>query len=96
MAKSAVSMNPTRDDFMSLLDESYADRPVSEGSVVKGKVLAIENELVIIDVGLKTEGRVPLKEFSQPGKDIVLKAGDTVEVYLERIESQARRSLDTP
>jgi small subunit ribosomal protein S1 len=87
MAKSAVSMNPTRDDFMSLLDESYADRPVSEGSVVKGKVLAIENELVIIDVGLKTEGRVPLKEFSQPGKDIVLKAGDTVEVYLERIEN---------
>jgi small subunit ribosomal protein S1 len=80
-------MNPTRDDFMSLLDESYADRPVSEGSVVKGKVLAIENELVIIDVGLKTEGRVPLKEFSQPGKDIVLKAGDTVEVYLERIEN---------
>ena len=87
MAKSAVSMNPTRDDFMSLLDESYADRPVSEGSVVKGKVLAIENELVIIDVGLKTEGRVPLKEFSLPGKDIVLKAGDTVEVYLERIEN---------
>jgi small subunit ribosomal protein S1 len=87
MAKSAVSMNPTRDDFMSLLEESYADRPVSEGSVVKGKVLAVENELVIIDVGLKTEGRVPLKEFSQPGKDVVIKAGDTVEVYLERIEN---------
>ena len=63
MAKSAVSMTPTRDDFMSLLEESYLDRPVSEGQVVKGKVLAIEKELVIIDVGLKTEGRVPLKEF---------------------------------
>src|ERR1700733_12808342 len=50
MAKSAVSMNPTRDDFESLLEESYADRPVSEGSVVKGKVLAIENDLVIVDV----------------------------------------------
>jgi small subunit ribosomal protein S1 len=87
MAKSAVSMNPTRDDFMSLLEESYADRPVSEGSVVKGKVLAVEKELVIIDVGLKTEGRVPLKEFAQPGKDIVIKPGDTVEVYLERIEN---------
>ena len=63
MAKSAVSMTPTRDDFMSLLEESYLDRPVSEGSVVKGKVLAVEKELVIIDIGLKTEGRVPLKEF---------------------------------
>jgi small subunit ribosomal protein S1 len=87
MAKSAVSMNPTRDDFMSLLEESYADRPVSEGQVVKGRVLGIEKDNVIIDVGLKTEGRVALKEFSQPGKDISLKPGDTVEVYLERIEN---------
>jgi small subunit ribosomal protein S1 len=87
MAKSAVSMNPTRDDFTSLLEESYSDRPVAEGQVVKGKVLAIENDLVIIDVGLKTEGRVALKEFSQPGKDPTIKAGDTVEVYLERIEN---------
>jgi small subunit ribosomal protein S1 len=87
MAKSAVSMNPTRDDFMSLLEESYSDRPVSEGQVVKGRVLAIEKDNVIIDVGLKTEGRVPMKEFSQPGKDVVIKPGDTVEVYLERIEN---------
>jgi small subunit ribosomal protein S1 len=87
MAKSAVSMNPTRDDFMSLLEESYSDRPVAEGQVVKGKVLAIENDLVIIDVGLKTEGRVALKEFAMPGKDADIKAGDTVEVYLERIEN---------
>jgi small subunit ribosomal protein S1 len=87
MAKSAVSMNPTRDDFMALLEESYSDRPVAEGQVVKGKVLAVENDLVIIDVGLKTEGRVALKEFSQPGKEPDIKAGDTVEVYLERIEN---------
>ncbi len=87
MAKSAVSMNPTRDDFASLLEEAYADRPVSENTVVKGRVLAVENELVIIDVGLKTEGRVPLKEFAVGGKDATLKAGDTVEVYLERIEN---------
>jgi len=87
MAKSAVSMTPTRDDFMSLLEESYLDRPVSEGAVVKGKVLAVEKELVIIDVGLKTEGRVPLKEFQQPGKEINIQPGDTVEVYLERIEN---------
>jgi small subunit ribosomal protein S1 len=87
MAKSAVSMNPTVDDFMSLLEESYLDRPVAEGQVVKGKVLAIEKDLVIIDVGLKTEGRVALKEFAMPGKDADIKPGDTVEVYLERIEN---------
>jgi small subunit ribosomal protein S1 len=87
MAKSAVSMTPTVDDFMSLLEESYLDRPVAEGQVVKGKVLAIEKDLVIIDVGLKTEGRVALKEFAMPGKDADIKVGDTVEVYLERIEN---------
>ncbi len=87
MAKSAVSMTPTKSDFESLLEESYLDRPVSEGSVVKGKVLAIENELVIVDVGLKTEGRIPLKDFAMPGKEADIKVGSIVEVYLERIEN---------
>jgi small subunit ribosomal protein S1 len=87
MAKSAVSMTPTLSDFESLLEESYLDRPVAEGSVVKGKVLAIENDLVIVDVGLKTEGRIPLKDFDVPGKPADLKVGSVVEVYLERIEN---------
>ncbi len=87
MAKSVASMNPTREDFEALLTESYLDNPATEGVVVKGRVVAVENDFVIIDVGLKTEGRVALKEFSQPGKDIAIKAGDTVEVYLERIEN---------
>ncbi len=87
MAKSAVSMTPTLSDFESLLEESYLDRPVAEGSVVKGKVLAIENDLVIVDVGLKTEGRIPLKDFDVPGKPADLKVGSIVEVYLERIEN---------
>jgi small subunit ribosomal protein S1 len=87
MAKSAVSMTPTLSDFESLLAESYLDRPVTENAVVKGKVLAIENDFVIIDVGLKTEGRVPLKEFAMPGKEADVKVGSTVEVYLERIEN---------
>ncbi len=87
MAKSVASMNPTREDFEALLTESYLDNPATEGVVVKGRVTAVENDFVIIDVGLKTEGRVALKEFSVPGKDIVIKAGDTVEVYLERIEN---------
>ena len=78
MAKSAVSMQPTLEDFESLLAESYLDRPVNENSVVKGKVLAIENDFVIIDVGLKTEGKVPLKEFAMPGKENEVKVGRTL------------------
>ena len=87
MAQSAVSLSPTREDFESLLAESYSDNPATEGTVVKGKVVSIENDLAIIDVGLKTEGKIPVKEFSQPGKPVEISVGDTVEVYLERIEN---------
>jgi small subunit ribosomal protein S1 len=87
MAKSAVSLTPTREDFESLLAESYSDNPATEGSVVKGRIVSIENDFAIIDVGLKTEGKIAVKEFAQPGKTNEVKVGDTVEVYLERIEN---------
>ncbi len=80
-------MNPTREDFAALLSESLSKDDAFEGSVVKGKITAIEKDLAVIDVGLKMEGRVPLREFSMPGKPADLKVGDTVEVYLERIEN---------
>ncbi|MER9212705.1 30S ribosomal protein S1 [Mesorhizobium sp. M0663] len=79
--------NPTRDDFASLLEESFSAGHSGEGQVVKGIITAIEKEMAIIDVGLKVEGRVPLKEFGVKGKDTTLKVGDTVEVYVERIEN---------
>ena len=78
---------PSRDEFAALLTESLAKDDVFEGSVVKGKVVGIEKDLAVIDVGLKMEGRVPLKEFGIGGKLGDLKVGDTVEVYLERIEN---------
>jgi small subunit ribosomal protein S1 len=87
MAKTAASLTPTREDFEAMLNEAYGTATSAEGSVVKGRVVAVENDFAIIDVGLKTEGRVPLKEFSQPGRDIAIKSGDEVEVYLERIEN---------
>jgi small subunit ribosomal protein S1 len=80
-------MNPTRDDFAALLSETLSNDDAFEGSVVKGKITAIEKDLAVIDVGLKMEGRVPVREFSIPGKPAELKVGDTVEVYLERIEN---------
>ncbi|MBL8574608.1 MAG: 30S ribosomal protein S1 [Hyphomicrobiaceae bacterium] len=78
--------NPTRDDFAALLD-SYSAGDVYEGSVVKGKIVAIEKDLAVIDVGLKVEGRVPLKEFGAQAREGQLKVGDTVEVYLDRVEN---------
>ncbi len=80
-------MNPTHDEFAAMLAESLAKDDLAEGEVVKGKVIAIEKDLAVIDVGLKMEGRVPLKEFGVGGKPADLKLGDEVEVYLERIEN---------
>ena len=82
-----AQMQPTREDFAALLEESFLTSDVIEGSVVKGRVVAIEKDMAVIDVGLKVEGRVPLKEFGVRGKDGVLKPGDEVEVYLERVEN---------
>jgi len=83
-----MTMNPTRDDFAALLDEALGGRDFVEGQVVHGKVVGIEKDFAIIDVGLKTEGRVSLKEFgAADGGKPAIKVGDTVEVYLERVEN---------
>ena len=82
----AVS-TPTREDFAALLAESFSQSEQFEGSVVKGKVIAIEKDLAVIDVGMKVEGRVPLKEFGAKARDGQLNVGDEVEVYLERVEN---------
>jgi small subunit ribosomal protein S1 len=87
LANTANALNPSREDFAALLEQSFMDSNMQEGSVIKGTVVGVENDLAIIDVGLKTEGRVPLKEFAAPGKPANIKVGDTVEVYLERIEN---------
>jgi len=83
----ASSAAPSREDFAKLLEESFTQGSLQEGSVVKGTVVGIEKDLAVIDVGAKTEGRVPLREFSGPGRQSDLKVGDTVEVYLERVEN---------
>ncbi len=78
---------PTREDFAALLNESYGGSDAFEGSVIKGRVVAIEKDVAVIDIGLKTEGRVPLKEFTGFGRDPAPKVGEEVEVYLERVEN---------
>ena len=72
------TLNPSRDDFAEMLEASLVGRQDFEETVVKGKITAIEKDVAVIDVGLKTEGRVALKEFSQPGKPADLSVGDQV------------------
>jgi small subunit ribosomal protein S1 len=83
----AATSNPSREDFAALLAESFQTSDLSEGMVVKGKIVAIEKDLAVIDVGLKVEGRVALKEFGTRFRDGTLGVGDEVEVYLERVEN---------
>ncbi len=87
MSANANKLAPTRDDFAALLQETYGDNEAFEGTVVKGTVVAIEKDMAVIDIGLKTEGRVAIKEFAGPNRDQVIKVGDVVEVYLERVEN---------
>ncbi len=78
---------PSREDFAALLEETFGGGNLQEGSVIKGTVVGIEKDMAVIDVGLKTEGRVAVKEFQGPGRGNEIKIGDTVEVYLERVEN---------
>jgi|TARA_R110000868_G_scaffold142027_1_gene359048 small subunit ribosomal protein S1 len=83
----------TKEDFESLLMDSFVDNEPLEGAVVKGTVVAIEKDLAIIDVGLKTEGRIPLKEFGAAGRDGLIVVGSIVEVYVDRVENAAGEAV---
>ena len=84
---SMQSASPLREDFAALLEESFGRSEALEGTVIKGRVVAIEKDMAVIDLGLKTEGRVALREFTGPGREGTLNVGDEVEVYLDRIEN---------
>ena len=94
MAKSAVARVATHDipaakeSFAALLEESLGFAQGLEGSVLSGTVVAIDGEFALVDVGLKSEGRVALREFGGPAGKAEIKIGDVVEVYLERMEDK--------
>ena len=92
MASTAALMEPTRnhgmEDFASLLDEQLGKEAGFEGSVVTGRVVRLTDEYAIVDVGLKSEGRVALKEFGLPGQKSEVKPGDNIELYVERYEDR--------
>ncbi len=88
-----MSFTPSRDDFAALLDESLAGRDLNEGTVVHGIVVGQEKDFLIVDVGLKTEGRISVKEFQQGDGKPTPKIGDTVEVFLERVENASGEAV---
>ena len=86
-AQAAETYSADNENFAALLEESFTSSSAMEGSVVKGIIVGIENDFALIDVGLKCEGRVALKEFAAPGRAPEVKIGDVVEVFLDRIEN---------
>ena len=81
------------ENFADLLAESFDESVTIEGSVVRGIIVSVDKEAVIIDVGLKSEGRVPIKEFTPPGQEPTITIGDEVEVYVERMEDRNGQAM---
>ena len=88
-----LDSSATHDAFAAMLDETLGSSNRIEGTVVRGTIVAIDNDEVIVDVGLKSEGRVPLKEFSTHGQPPEVKVGDQVEVYVERFENKSGEAM---
>src|ERR1700749_1481513 len=93
LSATARAVEPAQDhfmgeDFASLLDETLGRDTGFDGSVVTGRVLRLTDDYAVVDVGLKSEGRVALKEFGPPGAKPEIKPGDHVELYVERYEDK--------
>ncbi len=86
MTQTETTAKPSQESFSELLDQSFQEMTSIEGSVVSGTVISIEKDMILIDVGLKCEGRVPLREFGNNEGETKINVGDTVEVYIERLE----------
>jgi len=82
-----MTNSPSMEEFEALLEQSFETHDVVEGAVVKGTITAFEKDLAVIDVGLKVEGRVAMKEFGASARDGSMKVGDEVEVYVDRVEN---------
>ena len=88
LAETVADQQAPMEDFAAMLEESFQQKDKIEGTVVTGTVIAIENDEAVVDVGLKAEGRVPIKEFSTQGNPVEVKIGDSYEIYVERFENR--------
>ncbi len=88
MSESIAAEAAPTEDFDSLLAESFGESERLDGRVIHGTVVAVDSDAVTLDVGLKSEGRIPIREFKAPGQELELKIGDGVDVYVERYEDR--------
>ncbi len=95
MAGTAAKLQDREDskEFAALLEDSLKGQERFVGSVVNGTVIAVNDDFAMVDVGLKSEGRVPLYEFSSPGEDSEVKVGDVIEVFVEKMENNQGESV---
>ena len=90
MVKASKSLidNEDSNDFAAMLMETVQPKTGFAGKVVNGRIIAVLDDVVVVDVGLKSEGRISKREFGMPGQDAEVKVGDTVEVFVERMEDR--------
>ena len=95
MAHTAANLLDREDsnEFAALLNDTLNEQDNFVGTVVNGTVVAADKDYVMVDVGLKSEGRIPMQEFRKPGEDPEIKVGDVVEVYVEKIENRDGESV---
>lgn len=86
-AAKTIQDNLESKEFAALLEESM-EHQAQQGSVVKGRIIELQNDAVLVDVGLKSEGRIDLREFRAPGQDPEIRVGDEVDVYVDRLEDR--------
>jgi small subunit ribosomal protein S1 len=95
MASTAAKLQDRTEsnDFAKLLAESLGGSTKFEGNVVTGTIVGLTDDFVIVDVGLKSEGRIAVQEFSKPGEDPEVRIGDSIEVFVEKIEGRDGESV---
>ena len=79
--------NISNEDFSKLIDKTFKNNIKLEKKIVKGNVVSVNKDTIVIDVGLKSEGKIPISEFSRFGKETEIKIGDTVDVYLDNLDN---------
>ena len=75
-------------EYEALISKSFEKNIIKEKTIVSGKVVSIENDIIIIDVGLKSEGRIPISEFSRPGQHAEIEIGDDLDVFVENVDGR--------
>ena len=90
MAENKQTSNISNNEYDELIKKNFGLNTNKEKSIVSGKVVFVDKENVIVDVGLKSEGRIPISEFTRPGQTPELKTGDKIDVYVDKLDDNTK------